>query len=99
MANRKVDKAILAIYAKYPHAVNDDAILLDCVWRLLGWDETKSLYWNLSRLPRPESITRARRKLHEQGKIVYSKQAHDRRMKAFVAARDEHSNHKPQFVA
>lgn len=92
MANRKIDKAILAIYSRYPQAVNDDAVLLDAVWRLLGWDESQSLLYNLKRLPRPESITRARRKLHEHGKIVYSKQALERRTEAFKAARDEHAN-------
>ena len=92
MANRKIDKAILAIYSRYPQAVNDDAVLLDAVWRLLGWDESQPLLHNLKRLPRPESITRARRKLHEHGKIVYSKQALERRTEVFKAARDEHAN-------
>lgn len=94
MAKKSIDDAILAIYARYPQAVNDDAVLLDTVWRLLGWDESKSLYYNLVRLPRPESITRARRKLHEDGKIVYSKQAMERRTKEFVAKRDQYSKYK-----
>lgn len=90
---RPIDRAILAIYSRYPHVVNDDALLLDAVWRLLGWDETKSLLHNLKKLPRPESITRARRRLHEQGHIAYSKEADDRRMQEFKKARGGEYSH------
>jgi len=98
MAKKQIDKAILAIYNRYPEAVNDDAVLLDAVWRLLGWDESKSLLYNLKRLPRPESITRARRKLHEDGKIVYSKLALERRTDEFIAKRDEYSKGRPHYA-
>lgn len=90
---RPIDRAILAIYSRYHHVVNDDALLLDAVWRLLGWDETKSLLDNLKKLPRPESITRARRRLHEHGHIVYSKEADKRRMEEFKKARGGEYSH------
>lgn len=92
-AKRPIDRAILAIYSRYPHVVNDDALLLDAVWRLMGWDETKPLLYNLKKLPRPESITRARRRLHEQGHIVYSKEADARRMDEFKKARGGEYSH------
>lgn len=90
---RPIDRAILAIYSRYPQVVNDDALLLDAVWRLLGWDESKTLLENLRKLPRPESITRARRRLHEQGHIVYSKAADERRMQEFKKARSGEYSH------
>lgn len=92
-AKRPIDRAILAIYSRYPHVVNDDALLLDAVWRLLGWDETKSLLDNLKKLPRPESITRASRRLHEQGHIIYSKEALKRRTDEFNKARGGEYSH------
>lgn len=86
----KIKNAILRAYYKDPTVVDDDASLLAAVWGYLGWDNTKSLYSNLERLPRPESISRCRRKLFADGIITYSEKATNKRYEAFKKEREYH---------
>lgn len=88
----ELEHLILRIYSARPDIVNDDKKLLATVWQMQGWSHGVSVYENLMRVSNPETITRIRRKLHEQGKIQYSKEAHERRMKEFVKYRDEYGN-------
>lgn len=84
------DKRVLKVIEDNPGCQNDDARLLDVFWHQAdGWDDTKSLYWNLSKVTPAESITRSRRKLHELGYIKYSKDADTAREKKFVEYRYE----------
>ena len=88
---QKIRNTILALYKENPEIVNDDTLLLERVWLALGWDENRSLYDNLSRLPRPESITRRRRELFNEGLIVYSEKADKDRIEAFKNEREAQS--------
>lgn len=79
---------VYEIIKNYPEAANNDAILLEQVWLKEGWDETKSLYWNLSKVTKPETISRRRRELAVMGLITYSKDATKRREEAFNNERE-----------
>lgn len=80
----KMQRNVLAIIREFPNAANDEAALLDLYWhKYCGWDDTKSLYWNLSKSTRPESITRRRRELFNKGLITYSEEAELRREEAY----------------
>lgn len=92
--NRK-QKNVLQIINKYPESANDEAMLLERYWiEIDGWDDTKSLYWNLQRVTRPETISRRRRELFNLGLINYSQKALDDRTEAFENERNAHSPHE-----
>ncbi len=78
-------KNVLHIINKYPEAANDEALLLERYWHEVdGYDDTKSLYWNLSRMTRPETISRRRRGLYNLGLISYDTEALERREEAYI---------------
>lgn len=78
-------KAVYEVIQRNPEAANNDAILLERYWiEVDGWDEDKSLYWNLSKCTRPETITRRRRELFNMGLITYSDAADKMRDEAYV---------------
>lgn len=90
-----MQQRVLKVIKDNPGAENDDAKLLECYWRQVdGWVESMTLYWNLQRVTSSESITRARRKLHELGYIKYSKSADKAREDRFVEMRNENSSFK-----
>lgn len=92
----KIQQNILRLYNQDPNVVNDDAVLFDRYWHVFdGADDSKSLYWNLAKCTRPETITRRRRELHNLGLIHYSPKANKRRTNAFKSERDLHSTHTP----
>lgn len=95
---KDIRQVILELYREDPDVVNDEMKLLDRVWGKYGWDETKSRYDNLCRMPHPETISRHRRKLHEQGKIKYSTQADERREQQYIAYRDEHGEMRMRII-
>jgi hypothetical protein len=91
MAKLKIERLILSIYKQRPEAVNDDALLIAIIWSHLGWDKEKSLYENIKNMPRPTSITRSRRTLHERGEIKYSPAIEDRRFKEYMECTAEYA--------
>ena len=88
MNKNKIEQVILDLYRNNKDIVNDDTILLEKVWYAFGWDDNKSLYDNLSRVPRPESITRRKRELRETWLIEYSQKALDDRTEAFKSEQE-----------
>lgn len=87
---------VLKLYAEDHNVVNDDAKLLERYHiQFDGWLESRSLYWNLSHATPGESITRARRRLHELGLIKYSTDALEARTERFIEERDDHSDYTP----
>ena len=81
----KKQRNVYQVIQRNPSAANDDAILLERYWvEVDGWDESKSLYWNLSRVTRPETITRRRRELYNMGLITYSEAADKSREEAYI---------------
>lgn len=92
------DQRVLDVIERNPGIQNSDAKLLDTYWHEAdGWDDTKSLYWNLSQVTPAESITRSRRKLHELGYIKYSKDADAAREKKFIEYRIENGEQIVMF--
>ena len=86
----KIQRNVLAVIQRNPNAANDDALLLERYWvEIENWDDTKSLYWNLSRSTHAETITRRRRELFNLGLIQYSDEADKERMEAFKNERDK----------
>jgi len=86
-----LQKRVLGIIQDSPRAANDDPMLLDLYWHTYdGWDDKKSLYSNLSRISPSESITRARRKLHELGLIVYTEDTEQARYEEFKKYKEEY---------
>lgn len=91
---RKLNSAelkVLDAYKKNPLIVNSDKDLIPFIWREERWSDRLDLEANFKRVTNPESITRARRKLHELGHIKYSKEALNRRTEEFKTHRDENS--------
>ena len=85
----KKQQNVLHIIRKYPESANDEPMLLERYWiEIDGWDGTKSLYWNLQRVTRPETISRRRRELYNMGLIEYSDEASKGRMEAFENERN-----------
>lgn len=83
---------VLKVIERNPNCQNREIDLLERYWvEIDGWDESKSLYWNLQRATHPESVSRARRKGHELGLIKYSKDVENARYEAYRAGVAEHS--------
>lgn len=95
--NRKIEELVLEAYTRDPNTVNDDKYLIPAVWKLEGWDDDDSLFRNFRKVSNPESITRARRKLHEDGFIKYSEKATERRMKEYKEATEKFGKSKVYF--
>lgn len=85
--SKDMREVIRRAYHRDPRVADDDALLLAIVWKLLGWNNDKSLYKNLKNMPSPETITRTRRKLIEEGLIVPSMDATERRYRSFKRTR------------
>ena len=86
-----LQKRILGIIQDSPRAANDDPMLIDLYYHQYdGWDDDKSLYENLCRASPPGSLTRARRKLHEFGLIVYTKDTEEARYEEFKKYKEEY---------
>ena len=93
----RIQKNVLAIIKDFPQAANDEAALLDQYWhRFDNWNDTQSLYYNLSKVTRPETITRRRRELYNLGLIDYSDEATKQREEAF---NNERERAAPQAVS
>ena len=91
--NTKSQLVLRVIYSN-PGVQDDDKLLLAAVWREEGWNDNLTLLDNLKRVSNPETITRARRKLHELGLIEYSDEADARREKEMLRHIDENSSPK-----
>ena len=91
MTTRIQDRVLRVIHSN-PGVEDDDKQLLAAVWREEGWNDNLTLIDNLKRVSNPESITRARRKLHELGLIEYSDEADARREKEMLRHIDDNSN-------
>ena len=91
----KMQRNVLHIIQKYPEAANDDSVLLERYWiEIDGWDEDKSLYFNLRKCSNPGSITRRRRELYNRKLITYTKEAEEMREEAFKNELEAHSDNK-----
>ena len=85
----KIQQRVLTVINLFPDAANDDAVLLANYWIMYDqWDESKSLYWNLTKATRPETITRRRRELYTLGLIDYTNEKNQERMEAYKNERD-----------
>lgn len=98
MKMNKLQKLVYKVIQEHPGVQDDDARLIAAVWRECGWDDGVALEDNIAYMPRPESITRRRRELHEKGLITYSKDADMTRYEVFVSERDMHSNQSTIFT-
>lgn len=90
MNKAKLQQTILLLYNEDRTIVNDEVRLLEQVWLKYGWDENKSLYDNMVRMPRAESVARRRRELHQLGLIEYSDDALKLRTDAYNNEIQEH---------
>ena len=76
-------------YFKNPKVADDDALLLNEVWKMSGWDKNKTLLQNLRAMPSPETIRRTRQKLVSEKLIKPSMSAIDRRYNSWKKTRKE----------
>jgi hypothetical protein len=91
----KKQQLVHEVIQRTPEAANDDALLLERYWvEVDGWDDTKSLYWNLSHMTRPATIERRRRELFNMNLIEYSPEALKSRTEAFRKEVNIHSDHE-----
>jgi hypothetical protein len=79
----KGEQLVMNAYNQNKDCVNDEYKLIEAIWVNCGYDDTKSLYWNLQRMPNTESIARDRRRLFTRGLIEYSDNALKRRTKHY----------------
>lgn len=94
MNTKKLQQTVLQVIQDNPGVENDDCALIAAIWRTQGWSDVRSLEDNIERVTRPESISRARRKLHELGLISYSQAAHEMRYDAFKHEQNKHSTYE-----
>lgn len=74
-------------YYKNNKVADDDALLLNEVWKASGWDNSKTLLQNLRVMPSPETIRRTRQMLVAEGLIKPSATATDRRYNSWKRVR------------
>jgi hypothetical protein len=91
MNKQTIKDRIMALYYQDERIASDDALLIAMYWQP-DWDNTKSLEYNISHLTRPETITRRRRELINEGKIKATKLAESERYEAFINEQAEHSD-------
>ena len=84
------EQHVFNIIEANPGVQNDDMKLLEAVWRAEGWEDGKSLFWNLTRVTHPETISRSRRRLHEKGYITYTKDVEQKRYEQFMEMTNEY---------
>ena len=88
---------VLKVIQQNPLLADDEMALLEAVWEKDGWDRTKPLAGQT--LMHPETISRARRKLHELGLVTYSKEADTIRYKAFKSEQNQHSTYEQTMAS
>ena len=93
MNQHKKLQLVLLTIQETPEAANDDALLMSKIWEKEGWNPDLSLYENLKRVSRPETITRRRRQAHQLGLIEYCKKADKDRAEAFKNEQEANSDH------
>jgi len=104
----KIQKNVLDVCTRYPEAVDNRNLLLERYWIEYDfWQEDKSLYWNLQRSTRPETIVRRLREIREMGLVEHSLEVAKKNIQAMKNERDRvkylHSQVKsnapaPKFV-
>lgn len=94
----KAQQLIYTVIQNNPGVQNDEVSLIEAVYYHQGWDESKSLYWNLSRVMHPESISRRRRELYNMGLIEYSDKALKSRTDAYKNERNDHSGYEKKMA-
>ena len=85
--SENVRAKIRRAYFKNNKVADDDALLLSEVWKMSGWDSSKTLLENLRKVPSPETIRRTRQKLVSEGLISSSMSAIERRYKNWKSTR------------
>lgn len=85
---------VMELYRADPNVVNEDALLISRYWYAFdNWEHIDgTLYDKLKRVTSGDSITRARRFLHEHGHIEYSPEADQARERKFIEKLDEYGN-------
>jgi len=79
----RIQKNVLSICIMHPEAVNDRSMLLDIYWHSFdGWNDSQSLYWNLSKATRPETILRRLREIREMGLIKEAPEVEQKNLEA-----------------
>ena len=86
---RSLRAEIIAEYRNDQKVADDDKLLIARIWERHGWNNLDRLYNNLSKMPSAESIRRTRQKLVADGVIKSSKEAVEKRYKAFKEYRKE----------
>lgn len=87
--SERIRDKVLKVYRKNNRVADDDALLLNEVWKMSGWDRSKTLLQNLRIMPSPETIRRTRQKLVAEGLIKPSMSAIDRRYASWKRTRKE----------
>lgn len=87
--SENVRAKIRRAYYKNNKVADDEALLLNEVWKASGWDNSKTLLQNLRAMPSPETIRRTRQKLVAEGLIKPSATATDRRYATWKRVRKE----------
>ena len=88
-----IQRNVIKLYELDENVVNEDSLLLARYWWAYDkWNPQDDLYTNLKKVTPAESITRARRWLHEHNYIEYSKDADTRREEQYKEKTEEYSN-------
>ena len=87
--SENIRNKIQRAYYKNARVADDDALLLNEVWKASGWDNSKTLLQNLRNMPSPETIRRTRQRMVSDGIIKPSMSAIDRRYASWKRVRKE----------
>lgn len=93
MSTSKKMNLVYTVILLNPGVQNDENALYAAVWQYEGWSDVRSLQENLRNVTNAETISRCRRKLHEQGLITYTPVVEEKRYEAFVEERNEQSSY------
>ena len=91
----RIQKNVYALMVKYPETIDDTPMLLERYWlEYDGWNENNSLYWNLTKSTRAETILRRAREVREMALVKLGEDEQKRRDEAFNNERE-----RPQAVS
>jgi hypothetical protein len=95
----KSQRKVYQVIIDNPGVQNSDASLVAAVWRASGWDDDRTLEYNLNNVMNSETITRSRRYLHEKGLITYTREVHKNRMERYKVHLDQYGNHQVRWFS
>lgn len=98
MSKKTLYNRVVAVCNRIPSAADDRCILTEQIFYEYGWDDNRSLYENLKKTPRVESIMRAMRLALQHGDVVVSDKERERLDAAAKEALQEYGSYESDII-